>query len=83
MKDLITGKRFWSHGYSEPGARGPALLLWFKAKKSSDGTVTFMPYTIDTDSGVGTQFSVTDVNGDKKLDIVVSNKKGTFVHLQE
>jgi len=83
LKDLVTGKRFWSHGYSEPGSRGPAMLYWFKAAKSSDGIVTFTPHPIDDDSGIGTQFSVIDIDGDKKLDIVVSNKKGTFVHLQQ
>lgn len=83
LKDLITGKRFWSHGYSEPGSRGPAMLFWLRAKKSADGTISFTPYPIDDDSGIGTQFTVADVNGDGKLDIIVANKKGTFVHLQQ
>ena len=37
---------------------------------------------IDNDSGIGTQFVVADVNGDKLPDVVVSNKKGTFVFEQ-
>ncbi|MFL5339809.1 MAG: FG-GAP repeat domain-containing protein [Gemmataceae bacterium] len=83
VKDIVTGKRYWSHGYSEPGSRGPATVYWLKAKKSADGTVTFTPHEIDNDSGVGTQFTVTDLNGDGKLDIVTSNKKGTYIFLQE
>jgi hypothetical protein len=83
LKDLVTGKRFWSHGYSEPGSRGPAMLYWFKAKKSKDGIVSFTPHEIDNDSGIGTQFQVIDINGDGKLDIVTSNKKGTYIHLQQ
>ena len=31
---------------------------------------------IDNDSGIGTQFAVADVNGDKLPDIVIANKKG-------
>jgi hypothetical protein len=83
VKDFVTGKRFWSHGYSEPGSRGPAVLIWLKANKSKDGTISFTPYEIDNDSGVGTQFQVADINGDGKLDIITSNKKGTYIHLQE
>jgi hypothetical protein len=82
LKDLVTGKRFWSHGKNEPGSDKPAYLYWFQAKKSSDGTISFTPHVIDDDSGVGTQFQVIDFDGDGKLDIVTSNKKGTFVHLQ-
>jgi hypothetical protein len=82
LKDLVTGKRFWSHGKSEPGANDPAMLYWFEAKKAGDGMVRFVPHTIDGDSGIGTQFVVADVNGDKLPDVVVSNKKGTFVFEQ-
>ena len=83
LKDLVTGKRYWSHGYSEPGSRGPAMLYWFQAKKAGDGSISFTPHVIDDDSGVGTQFQVIDINGDGKLDIVTSNKKGTYIHLQQ
>ena len=31
LKDLVTGKRFWSHGKSEPGSDKPARLYWFEA----------------------------------------------------
>jgi hypothetical protein len=82
LRDLVTGKRFWSHGKNEPGADKPALLFWFEAKKAKDGTITFTPHEIDNDSGIGTQFVVADFNGDKLLDIVVSNKKGTFLFEQ-
>lgn len=83
LKDLITGKRYWSHGRSEPGADKAAMLYWFKASKAADGTVKFTPMEIDNNSGVGTQFVVADINGDKLLDVVVSNKKGVCVIVQE
>ena len=33
LKDLVTGKRFWSHGRSEPGSDKPARLYWFEASR--------------------------------------------------
>jgi hypothetical protein len=82
LKDLVTGKRWWSHGRSEPGHDWPAMLYWFEASKDKAGLVRFSPRVIDTDSGIGTQFVVADFNGDKLFDIVVSNKKGTFLFEQ-
>jgi hypothetical protein len=81
LKDLVTGKRIWSHGRNEPGSDKAAMLYWFEARKS-DGVTRFVPHAIDDDSGVGTQFVVADVNGDKLPDVVVSNKKGVFVFEQ-
>lgn len=83
LKDIITGKRFWAHGPggdAEPGA--PAVVYWFQLARGADGAVDFIPHLVDNDSGVGTQVTVGDVNGDGKPDVVVGNKKGTFVHLQ-
>jgi hypothetical protein len=82
LKDLVTGKRWWSHGKNEPGADKPAMLYWFEAKKDKDGFTTFHPHVIDDSSGIGTQFAVGDVNGDKLLDIVTANKRGVFLFEQ-
>ena len=83
LKDIVTGKRFWAHGnHGDPEPNAPAVLYWFKLVRNPDKSVDFVPYQIDNDSGVGTQVVAGDINGDKLPDIVVGNKKGTFVHLQ-
>ena len=81
LKDLVTGKRFWAHGPTgdaEPNA--PAVLYWFKLVRGADRTVDFIPHRIDADSGIGTQVVARDIDGDTFPEIVVGNKKGTFVH---
>jgi HEAT repeat protein len=84
VKDFVVGKRFWAHGpKGDPGAAEPAVLYWIEIKRPEKGKVEFVPHLIDHDSGAGTQFVVCDMNGDGKLDVVISNKKGVYVFLQK
>lgn len=43
----------------------------------------FIPHMIDDNSGVGTQVAAVDLNGDGIPDVIVGNKKGTFVFLSQ
>lgn len=84
LKDIVTGKRWWAHGKTgDADPNAPPTLYWFEAKKSSDGFITFEPHLIDEDSGIGTQFTVADFNGDKLLDIIVANKHGVYLFEQQ
>jgi hypothetical protein len=84
LKDIVTGKRFWSHGRTgDPDRNDAAVLYWFKLARAADKSVDFIPYLIDNESGVGTQVVAGDINGDGLPDIVVGNKRGTFVHLHQ
>ena len=82
LPDLITGKRFWAHREGDEGIDDPAVLCWYEMKREKDGPA-WVRHDIDFDSGVGLQFQVADLNGDGRLDIVTSNKKGVFIFLQE
>src|SRR5690554_2078187 len=81
VKDLVTGKRFWAHGpdgyYFHNNA---AVLYWFKLVQDSKDP-HFVPYLIDYNSGVGVEVETGDLTGNGLMDIVVSNKRGTFVFL--
>ncbi len=83
VKDLVTGKRWWSHGRSEPGSSWKAPIYYLKGTVNSDKITSFFPVLIDDDSGIGTQFEVADINGDGLLDIISSNKKGVRVIVQQ
>jgi hypothetical protein len=83
LKDIVTGKRFWAHGnHGDPEPEATKVVWWFELKRDG-GKASFIPHLIDNDSGVGTQVMATDINGDGKLDVVVGNKKGVFVHVRK
>jgi len=82
--DVVTGKRRWAHGPlkdDEPNAA--PVLYWFEIQRDGKGGAKFIPHLIDDNSGVGTQVTPGDVNKDGKMDVVIGNKKGVFVFLQE
>jgi hypothetical protein len=84
LMDFVTGKRRWAHGPlkdDEPNAA--PVLYWFQLTRDGKGGAAFVPHLIDDNSGVGTQVSPREVNGDRKMDVVVSNKKGVFVFMQK
>jgi hypothetical protein len=82
INDIVTGKRWWSHGAEgDPDPNPRAWLYWFETVRR-DGGVEFVPHLIDDDSGVGVQIVAGDINGDGRVDVVVGNKKGTAVLLQ-
>ncbi len=88
LKDILTGKRFWAHGPTgDPEPNAPPVLYYFKLTRNTagggDGKATYEPVKIDDYSGVGTQITAADANGDKVPDIVVGNKRGTMVFLSK
>ncbi len=76
LTDFVTGKRWFAHQGHDPGGHMPAVLCWYELRRGEKPS--WIRHHIDSDSGVGTQFEVVDVNGDGREDIVTSNKKGVF-----
>ncbi len=82
LPDLVTGKRYYAHCGHDPGAHEPAVLCWFELQRPEPGKPEYRKHEIDSDSGVGTQFEVCDLDGDGLQDVVASNKKGVHIFLQ-
>ena len=83
VKDIVTGKRWWSHGieYPEDDFDSPPVVYWFKLVRKSGGQVEFVPKIVTNIAGLGTQIVATDVNGDGRPDILTAGRRGAYVYL--
>lgn len=79
LLDIVTGKRWWAHGPTgDADPAGAAVLYAFLLRRDANGA-HYEPHQIDDASGIGTQVVAADANGDKIPDLVIGNKRGTFV----
>lgn len=78
LKDIVTGKTYYSHHKQSPMWDAGAVVYWFKLVRNKDG-VDWVPYKLDDIAGIGRQISIVDVNDDKLPDIVVGGMVGSHV----
>ncbi|MCB1212565.1 MAG: VCBS repeat-containing protein, partial [Verrucomicrobiales bacterium] len=78
LKDIVTGKTYWSHHRQSPGWDAGAVVYWFKLVRG-EGGVDWVPHKADGDSGIGRQVVVADVNADGLPDILAGGMVGGSV----
>src|SRR5205085_2889249 len=70
LKDIVTGKTYYSHHKASPMWDAGAVVYWFRLVRTEQG-VDWIPYRADGEAGIGRQVSVLDVDGDHLPDVVV------------
>lgn len=83
LKDIVTGKTYYSHHKQSPLWDAGAVVYWFQLVRYDNGATGFVPHKADDDSGIGRQISIVDINGDRLPDIVVGGMKGCHVLLHK
>lgn len=78
LKDIITGKTYYSHHKGSPMWDAGAVVYWFKLERTKAGA-EWIPHKIDDVAGIGRQVSIADVNGDKLPDVVLGGMVGVHV----
>jgi hypothetical protein len=82
LRDIVTGKTFWSHHTKSPMWDTGAVVYWFKLVRGPEGA-DWVPYQAAEDTGIGRQVTVVDLNGDKLPEIVLGGMKGGHVLLHQ
>lgn len=80
LKDIVTGKTYWSHHRQSPMWDAGAVAYWFKLTRTSEG-VDWIPHKIDGESGIGRQLVVADINADGLLDVATGGMLGANILL--
>lgn len=76
---LVTGKRFFAHnGKGDPGEHDPVLMVYYDILRGRGQPPKFVRHEIEAGlgTGIGTQFTIQDLNRDGTLDLILANKKG-------
>ena len=80
LKDIVTGKTYYSHHKQSPMWDAGAVVYWFKLARGKDG-VDWLPMKADGEAGIGRQMVVDDINGDGLLDLASGGMLGCHVLL--
>ncbi len=81
LKDVVTGKTYYSHHKGSPMWDAGAVVYWFRLTRSKDG-VDWVPHKADGEAGIGRQVVVGDINGDGLNDIITGGMVGAHVLTQ-
>ena len=75
LKDIITGKTYYSHHKASPMWDAGAVVYWFKLVRGPNG-IDWVPFKAADDAGIGRQIGLFDLNQDGLMDITVGGMKG-------
>lgn len=81
--ELITGKRYRAHNGKDPGANDPFGLYYFKWNGESFTKNVISYGAVDQGKGAGIYFSIADLRGSGRNDIVVAGKDGLYIFFNE
>lgn len=83
QEELIAGKCIWAHNADDPGAAEPPAIYYYQWHRA---TLRFTRHTIAAPGegiALGRQFSVVDLNGDGRPDILAPSKHSFWVLFNE
>jgi len=79
QNELITGKRYRAHNGRDPGSNDQLGIYYFKwnGESFTKQIISYGPF--GEGKGVGLGFSISDLTGSGRKDIIVAGKDGLYV----
>jgi len=76
LPELVTGKRFMAHNGKDPDEFGKLGVYYYKLQRKPE--VKWTKHIISYDEGIGSGINIciADMNGDGRLDVIVTGKWG-------
>lgn len=81
--ELITGKRYRAHNGNDPGGKDPIGLYYYKWNGEEFIKHTISQGPLGAGKGTGIHFSISDLRGTGRKDIIVAGKDGLYVFFNQ
>jgi len=78
-EELITGKRYRAHNGNDPGENDPVGIYYYKWNGDSFTKQVVSYRAFGEGKGLGIYFSVTDLTGSGRKDIIAAGKDGLYI----
>jgi len=79
QEELLTGKRYRAHNDGDPGAYDPVGIYYYKWNGESFTKQIISYGSFGEGKGIGIYFSVSDLTGSGRKDIIVAGKDGLYI----
>ena len=83
QEELIAGKCIWAHDGGDPGAAEPPAVYYYRWDKASGKFTRHVIAGPGENAALGRQYSVADLNGDGRLDLVAPSELGLWVFFNQ
>jgi hypothetical protein len=81
--ELVTGKCVYAHTSGDPGLEDPAVFYYYKWNAAQSKFVRHTIAAAGEEIGLGRQLTLTDLNGDGRVDIVAPGHWGLYVMINQ
>ena len=82
--ELVAGKCIWAHNGGDPGASRPAGHLLLQVVRATSSRFTRHTIAAPGENiALGRQYSVVDLNGDGRRDLIAPSKLGLWVFFNQ